>query len=148
MGLFRNKKKGVAPHTWYPQILQWKEGDRINVWNIAHAIAVGWDFDWATYKRYSSEDSAYGQHMFYFKSVDEFGNTYLEDEDGHLVEFQFYRLIKHARNETLKTRMLEQRVTNSNRYMELMQNFQQAFDELQEADNHPKRLGSGEKKEE
>ena len=150
MGLFRNKKKGVAPHIWHPEILHWKEGDRINVWNIAHAIAVGWswNFDWATYKRYSDKDSPYGEHMFYFKSVDEFGNTYLEDEGGHLVEFQFYRLIKYARNETLKTRLLEQRVTNSNDYMELMQNFQQAFDELQEADNHPKRLGSGEKTQE
>jgi len=75
--------------------------------------------------------------------VDELGNTYLEDSDGHLVEFQFYRLIKYARNETLKTRKLEQRLIDSKQYMELMGNFQQAFDELKAADNHPKRLGSG-----
>ena len=131
MGLFRNKKKGVAPHLWYPEILQWREGDKINVWNIAQAIAVGWKFDWGTYNRYSNADSANGQHMFTFKSVDEFGNTMLADEDEHLVEFQFYRLIKYARNETLKTRKLEQRVNDSGRYMELMSNFQQAFDELQ-----------------
>jgi len=50
MGLFKNKKKGIAPHTWYPEILQWKQGDEINVWNIAQAIAVGWKVDWGTYK--------------------------------------------------------------------------------------------------
>jgi len=143
MGLFKNKKKGIAPHTWYPEILQWKQGDEINVWNIAQAIAVGWKFDWGTYNKYAGADSAAGQHIFTFKSVDELGNTYLEDSDGHLVEFQFYRLIKYARNETLKTRKLEQRLIDSKQYMELMGNFQQAFDELQAADNHPKRLGSG-----
>jgi hypothetical protein len=36
-------------------------------------------------------------------------------------------------------------VIDSKDYMELMGNFQKAFDELQEADNHPKRLGTGEK---
>lgn len=44
MGLFRNKKKGVPPHTWYSEILHWKEGDRINCWNIAQAL-TGQKFD-------------------------------------------------------------------------------------------------------
>ena len=147
MALFRNKKKGVSPHTWYPEILHWRKGDQINVWNIAQAIAVGKKFDWATYKKYSSPDSATGQHVFTFKSVDQFGNTFLEGADGHLVEFQFYRLVKYARNETLKTRKIEQKMMDSHQYMELMSNFQKSFDELQAADNHPKRLGDNSKNE-
>lgn len=144
MGLFRNKKKGVPPHTWYPEILHWREGDKINCWNIAKAISVsGKKFDWGTYHKYIDANSGYGKHVFTYKSVDKQGKIYLEDEDGHLVDFHFYKLIKCARNETLKTRKLEQRVTESEEYMELMQNFQQAFDELQQADNHPKRLGDG-----
>ena len=142
MGLFRNKKKGVAPHTWYPEILHWREGDQINCWNIAQTISVsGKKFDWGTYHKYAQTGMSVG---FKYKSVDQHGKVYLEDEEGHLVEFEFYRLIKYARNETLKSRKLEQQLADSRDYMELMQNFQQAFDELQAADNHPKRLGSGE----
>lgn len=76
--------------------------------------------------------------------MDSQGKIYLSDEEGDLVEFHFYKFIKYARNETLKSRALEQQVIQSKEYMELMQNFQQAFDELQEQDNHPKRLGTKE----
>ena len=143
MRLFRNKKKGVAPHTWYPEILHWGEGDAINCWNIAQAL-TGEKFDWGTYRKYSNSESASGQYTFSYRSVDETGKIYLEDAEGHLVDFHFYKFVKYARNETLKSRKLEQRVTESEEYMELMSNFQQAFDELQEGDNHPKRLGEGE----
>ncbi len=142
MGLFTNKKRGKAPHSWYPEILHWKEEDRINCWNIAQALG-GEKFDWGTYNKYRDSTSATGQYVFTYKSVDALGKIYLADDDGDLVEFHFYKFIKYARNETLKTRALKQRVTDSEEYMELMQNFQQAFDELQEADNHPKRLGAG-----
>ncbi|GAB5410557.1 MAG: hypothetical protein BalsKO_29220 [Balneolaceae bacterium] len=140
MAFFKNKKKGVPPHTWYPEILHWKEGDRVHCWNIAQAL-TGEKFDWATYHKYSG-DSGSGQYTFTFKSVDESGMIYLSDADGDLVSFHFFKFIKKARNETLKTRALEQRITESEKYMELMTNFQVAFDELQEQDNHPKRLGT------
>lgn len=142
MGLFRNKKKGVPPHTWYPEILHWKEGDRINCWNIAQAL-TGQKFDWGTYHKYVDMSvGGSGKHVFTYKSVDEFGKIYLADDDGDLVEFHFYKFIKYARNETMKTRSIQQRILDSKEYMELMDNFQKAFDELQEADDHPKRLGA------
>lgn len=140
MKFFRSKKRGVPPHTWYPEILHWKEGDRINCWNIAQALS-GEKFDWATYRKYSDATSATGQQIFSYRSVDEQGFIYLEDDDGDLVSFHFYKFYKYARNETLKSRKLEQRVVESKEYMELMDNFQKSFDELQAADNHPKRLG-------
>lgn len=145
MGLFTNKKKGVPPHTWYPEILHWKEGDRINCWNIAQALTGGSKFDWGTYHRYSGEKAS-GQYTFNYKSVDELGKIYVSDGEDNLVEFHFYKFIKYSRNETLKTRALEQKVTQSKEYMELMGNFQQAFNELQEKDGHPKRLGPKESK--
>lgn len=144
MALFKHKKIGLPPHTWYPEILHWEEGDRLNCWNIGQAIAVGWKFDWGTYKKYSSNGDARGHYMFTFKSVDQFGKLYVTDDDGHLVEFHFFRFIKYARNETLKTRMMNSKVNDSQDYMELMSTFQKAFNELQEADNHPKRLGTAE----
>lgn len=140
MGFFTNKKKGVAPHTWYPEILHWKEGDRINCWNIAQSL-TGEKFDWGTYRKYTSGNSGSGQYTFFFKSVDEKGKIYLTDEENDLVEFHFYKFVKYSRNETLKSRALEQKVTESKEYMELMSNFQHAFNELQESDNHPKRIG-------
>jgi len=139
MGFFTNKKKGKPPHTWYPEILHWREGDRINCWNIAQAL-TGEKFDWATFHKYSG-GSGSGQYTFTYKSVDESGIIYLSDDDGGLVSFHFYKFIKKSRNETLKSRGLEQQITDSEKYMELMSNFQHAFDELQEQDNHPKRLG-------
>ena len=134
MGLFRNKKKGVAPHSWYPEILHWKDGDRINCWNIAQALG-GEKFDWGTYHKYADSTSASGQYVFTYRGVDEIGKVYLADDEGDLVEFHFYKFIKYARNETLRSRNLEHRVVESKEYMELMENFQKAFTELQEADN-------------
>lgn len=138
MSFFRNKKKGSPPHRWYPEILHWRDGDRIHCWNIAQAL-TGEKFDWGTYHKYSGESGS-GKYTFTYKSVDESGKIYLTDDDGEFVSFHFYKFINKARNETLKSRNLEQRVLQSEKYMELMSNFQQAFDELQEQDNHPKRL--------
>lgn len=67
---------------------------------------------------------------------------YVEDKDGNLMEFEFYRFIKKSKNESLKSRKVSSKIGNTKEYMELINNFQQAFDELQEADNHPKRLGN------
>lgn len=141
---FRNKKRGVPPHTWYPEILHWKTDDRINCWNIAQALSAE-KFDWGTYHKYVDKGTASGQHVFSYRSVDQHGKIYLEDDEGDLVEFHFFKFIKYARNETLKSRKVESRVVESRQYMELMDNFQQAFNELQEADEHPKRLGDGSK---
>ena len=145
MGLFTNKKKGKAPHTWYPDILHWREGDRINCWNL-YSVMEKKNFDHATFHRYMDPASGgYGKGMFTYKSVSENGKIYLEDDEGHLLEFEFYRFIKKSRNESLKSRMIESKVRDSKKYMELMENFQLAFNELQEADNHPHRLGEPKK---
>jgi uncharacterized protein YuzE len=88
----------------------------------------------------------YGKGVFNYKSVDEQGNIYL-DYEGEIVSFEFWRFIKSAKNETLESRKLEDNYKKSERYMELMSTFQNAFDELQEEDNHPKRLGESKKEE-
>ncbi|HLW07471.1 MAG TPA: hypothetical protein VKY45_07895 [Marinilabiliaceae bacterium] len=140
MGLFTNKKKGKAPHTWYPDILHWREGDKIFCWNIAKAIGY-LKAKPQDYSKYSNGvQDVYGKADFVYKSVDGQGNIYLE-HDENIVQFEFYRLVKVATNESLKSRKLEADMENSEKYMELMHTFQQAFDELQEEDNHPKRLG-------
>ena len=144
MGLFRNKKQGKPPHTWYPEILHWREGDIIHCWNIAKAIG---------YVKVTTKDlnlymsngtspvTGYASARFKFRSVNENGMIYLEFENDLLVEFEFWRFIRCAENESLRSRKIEDREESSQQYMELMKNFQKAFDELQEADNHPKRLG-------
>ena len=143
MGLFTNKKKGQPPHTWYPDILHWREDDQVFCWNIAKAIGYmnANSSDLYKYLHKDGMQTGYGKATFKFKSVDETGKIYLEDGDGLLVEFEFYKFIKAAKNESLISRKVEQNQRNSKDYMELMDNFQHAFDELQEKDNHPKRLG-------
>ena len=143
MGLFRNDKKGKAPHTWYPEILHWRPGDKVFCWNIAKSIGYIKANSSDLYKYMSGVEEftgGFGKATFIYKSVDERGNIYLEHDD-ETVQFEFWRFIKSARNETLVSRKLEQDVSESENYMELMKTFQQAFDELQESDNHPKRLG-------
>ena len=143
MGLFTSKKKDKPPHTWYPDILHWREGDQVFCWNIAKAIGYlkARAKDYSKYAQNTGLDYGYGKATFQFKSVDETGKIYLEDEDGLLVEFEFYKFITAAKNESLISRKVEQNQKKSDHYMELMENFQQAFDELQENDNHPKRIG-------
>lgn len=143
MGLFTNKKKGQPPHTWYPEILHWRQGDKISCWNIAKAIGYMKGKTKDLYKYMSGVEQmhgGFGKGTFKYKSVDESGNIYLE-YDGEIVQFEFWRFIKASENDSLKSRMLEGDVKNSKKYMELMSTFQHAFDELQEQDDHPKRLG-------
>lgn len=150
MGLFKNDRKGQPPHTWYPEILHWREGDKIFCWNIAKAIGY-MKARQADLYRYMNgvnhHTSPYGKGIFNFKSVDEQGNIYL-DYEGEVVTFEFWRFIKAAKNETLESRKLQDNLKESKNYMELMKNFQHAFDELQEADDHPVRLGKSKKEKE
>jgi len=140
MRIFSNNKKGKPPHTWYPDILHWKEGDEIYCWGIMSAFGL-MNFSMANYHKYVDSNSAKAKGTFYFKSVDENGNIFLKDEKGNIVQFEFWRFIKKARNESLKSRKIEKQVKESEEYMELMDEFQKAFNELQESDNHPHRLG-------
>jgi hypothetical protein len=69
------------------------------------------------------------------------GKIFVKDKEENLLEFEFYRFIKKSKNESLANRMVQDRLKGTENYMELMKNFQISFDELQEADEHPKRLG-------
>lgn len=140
MGLFKNDKKGKPPHTWYPEILHWQEGDEIYCWDILSAFGLK-NFSWATHHKYVNFFPGVTKGTFYLKSVDKQGNIFLEDENGNIEKFEFWRFIKKARNESLKSRQTEEQAKQSEEYMALMKEFQKAFNELQESDNHPKRLG-------
>lgn len=144
MGFFTNKKKGKAPHTWYTEILHWQEGDKVFCWNILSAM--GNKNFWPEWHKYTDTQGGYTKAMFTYQGVDAKGMIYVKDKDDHLLTFEFYRFIKKARNESLLNRQLSSKLEDSEEYMELMKTFQQAFDELQESDNHPKRLGEPQQK--
>jgi hypothetical protein len=138
----KNKYENKPPHTWYPDILHWREGDTILCSNIAKAIG----YSKATVKDLALYDgpksaTGYATERFKYKSVDAKGMIYLENEKGHLHSFEFWRFIKASDNISLKSREVEAQQADSESYMELIQNFQKAFNELQEKDAHPKRLG-------
>jgi hypothetical protein len=146
MGIFSNNKKGTPPHTWYPDILHWQEGDEIYCWGIMSAFGL-MNFSIANYHKYDDSSGAAAKGTFYFKSVDENGNIFLEDENENIVQFEFWRFIKKARNESLKSRQKQQQLKESEEYMDLIYKFQKAFNELQESDGHPHRLGEPKPKE-
>lgn len=143
MSWFRNKKKKTPPHLWYPDILHWREGDELYCWGIMSALGMK-NFSWATYHKYVDMHTGAAKGTFYFKSIDKNGNIFVEDTNGNIEQFEFWRFVKKARNESLNSRQKKNQLEESQEYMELMRTFQQAFDELQENDNHPKRLGQPE----
>jgi hypothetical protein len=145
MGFFKNDKKGKPPHTWYPDILHWREGDSIYCWNILVALNNK-KYSWAEIHRYTPEGGGFAKAHFKFIGVNSDGIIFVKDSEDHLLEFEFYRFIKKSKNESLANRIAQDRLKETEDYMELMQNFQRAFDELQKNDNHPKRLGESKKK--
>lgn len=138
MGFFKNDKKNKPPHTWYPAILHWQEGDIIYCRNISRAFGYK-NAKTEDILKYMKPNEVVGKVRFIYKSINKDGSIYLTDSDDHLVQFEFWRFIKVSTNETLKSRLVEQKQQDSEGYMELMKNFQNAYNELEESDN-PKRL--------
>ncbi|WP_018128013.1 hypothetical protein [Balneola vulgaris] len=139
MGFLKSKKAGKPPHTYYPDILHWREGDKIYCWNVAKAIGYSKakSVDYLKYmKGNNSMDNIYARASFTFKSVDENGMVYVEDEDGILLQFEFYQMIKCSKNESYESRKVQANFKESNNYMELMKAFQKSYDELQHQDTH------------
>lgn len=132
MGFFKNDKKGKPPHTWYPDILHWREGDVLYCWNIISAM--GGKNSWPEIHRYTPQGGGFAKAHFTFVGVNEEGKIFVKDENDNLLEFEFYRFIKKSRNESLVNRMIEDRLKGTKDYMELIQNFQKAYDELAESD--------------
>lgn len=136
----RRRNKTGSIHLWYPDILHWQQGDKVNCWNIA--LAANNDVDMGDIQRFRDPKLGTMIGDFTYKSVDDAGHIFLEDREGNLMQFDFWRLVKYAKNISLKNRNLETKLKDSAAYMELTEHFQQAFNELQEADNHPKRIGN------
>ena len=84
--------------------------------------------------RYIPSGGGFAKAHFTFTGVNSEGKIFVKDNEGHLLEFQFYRFIKKSVNESLASRMVEDRLKGTENYMELMQNFQKAYDELSESD--------------
>ncbi len=139
MGFFKNDKKGKPPHTWYPDILHWREDDSIYCWNVMSALG-GNKQSWAEIHRYTPEGGGFAKAHFTFVGVNSEGKIFVKDKEENLLEFEFYRFIKKSKNESLANRMVQDRLKGTENYMELMKNFQISFDELQEADENPKRM--------
>lgn len=147
MGLFKNGKKGKPPHTWYPDILHWREGDSIYCWNVMSALGNNQN-SWPEIHRYTPKGGGFAKAHFKFIGVNSDGKIFVKDNEDHLLEFEFYRFIKKSKNESLANKLVKDRLKGTKDYMELMKNFQHAFDELQEADDHPIRLGEPKKEKE
>ena len=120
--------------------MHWQEGDKIYCWNVLSAL--GSKKSWAEVHRYFPQGGGIAKAHFTFIGVDAGGKMFVKDEKENLVEFDFYRFIKKSKNESLDNRIMQDRIKGTESYMELMEDFQQAFNELQEEAQHPKPLGS------
>ena len=130
MGLFNNHIKNVPPHKLHPQILHWREGDEIE--NIDFQKMAHKNKFMAVVMRI---DGVIPMTTYLYKSLTSDGFIIVEDKESkHLQKVAFEKFIKKASNMSLKSRWVEQELQDSKEYMELIDNFQQAYIELEESD--------------
>jgi hypothetical protein len=112
--MFGLKKKSYAtpeiitPHEKYPEILSWQEGDE-----------------------FYCDIVEMGHLLMYFISITQDGFVYLYDMH-HQNKYKIHldKVMKLAINRTAQTRMIDEELKNSDRYMELLSAFQEAVKEL------------------
>ena len=126
MGLFTNKKKGIAPHIWYPEILHWQEGDEVMARNVT-ATNI--------FLKIRAVDLEILNMTYLFKSVTNSGFIIVEEkETGELHKIEFYKFIRKAKNLSLRKRLIIGEIEDSKGYMELMSEFRKAYQELESSD--------------
>lgn len=120
-------KDHQAPHTWYPEILHWQEGDEIKARN---ANAKNW------FSKLMAFEVGKLNIFYFYKGVTSDGYIIVEEkETGHLHKLVFKKFIKNAANLSYKNRTINLDINHSKDYMVLMEEFQKAYLELQEGDN-------------
>lgn len=118
--------KHLPPHKLHPDILHWREGDELFARNVK---LKGW------FSKLMAFETGNLNAAYYFKAITDEGVIVVaEKESGHLHKVKFEKFIKKATNLSFVNRAIEQDLKTSQNYMELMENFQQAYNELEEAD--------------
>ncbi|MEQ9264578.1 MAG: hypothetical protein RLN81_05115 [Balneolaceae bacterium] len=130
MSFFRKKEQ--PSHLLYPDILHWKEGDEIKARN---ANITG------PFSKLMAFETGKLNLIYLYKGLTDDGFIIVEEKDnGQLHKVNFRRFLKHAKNISFKNRAIEQDLDQSKNYMELIDEFQKAYTELQDGDKDQKLL--------
>ena len=130
MGLFR--RKNIPAHKLHPDVLHWREGDEIVARNIKVKGPIS---------KVMAFEVGKLNITYYYKGLTDDGFIILEEkETGHLDKVAFKKFIKHAKNMSFKNRSLKQDLEQSKDHMELIDEFQKAYNELQVSDKNRKLL--------
>lgn len=106
-----------APHEQYPEILHWKVGDEIrNNPRCPHVF-------WFNLISITSEGQVYDAQVY--------GQNCLND---HKCSYALWVIMRDGSNLSLQDRQINETLKESNDYMELIEQFNVAFAELQERD--------------
>lgn len=131
MGLFR-RKKNLPPHKIHPDVLHWQEGDELVYMSVIMNGPIVIDID-----AYGDTNKKRG----YFKSLTPDGHIIVEEkETGNLDKYDFKKFMKAAKNISFQNRSFSMEIDESKEYMELMKEFQKAYNELQASDKNQKLL--------
>lgn len=132
MGFFSSNKLQIPPHKLHPEVLHWKEGDEI----VARNIKVK-----SLFSKLMAFETGKLNIVYYYKGLTSDGFVIVEEkESGHLDKVEFYKFIKHAKNKSVKNRILTQDLEQSRDHMELIDEFQKAYNELEASDKGRKLL--------
>jgi len=125
MGIF-SEKYTPAPHIRYPEILHWQEGDEIRARN---ANARNW------FSKLMAFEDGHLNILYLYKGVTSDGFIIVEEkESGHLHKLKFGSFIKRATNLSFKNRRIHSDINETKEYMNLIEEFQKAYLELEESD--------------
>lgn len=114
------------PHTYYPDILHWQDGDEIIARNVT---AKNW------FSKLSAFEIGNLNISYYYRGVTGDGTIIIEEkETGILHKESFWQFIKKAKNLSFSNRMIHSELEQSNEYMALMEEFRKAYEELQKTD--------------
>ena len=136
---FFKSDKNIPPHKINSELLHWREGDEIIARNLKITGLISFITAWETDKLKSH---------YYFKSFTKDGHIIVADKGtGNLEKVRLRKFLKHAKNASLQNRKLENDIEDSEEYMELINQFQKAFGELEESDSYSIKLDEEEVRE-
>ncbi len=135
MGFFTKNKNMGSPHVLYPILLHWQKGDIIT--SIDYGKMESKNFFTAFILR---ADGLTPMATYIYQSITEDGFVIIEHEEtGRLYKIGIKKFLKDAQNISFNNRSIKDDLLDSSRYMELVNEFQIAYNELRESDQ-PKQL--------
>ncbi len=132
MGFLRKKKSSNSPRLTNSELLHWKPGDLIESTDYGKVEKKN---KFQTFLL--RVDGILPTTKYNYKSITDDGFIIIEEQETlRLFKIELNEFLKDAKNISYNNRSISKDLVKSSRYMELIDEFQAAYLELQNADNY------------